>query len=311
LAQINFPKVPWIWVDGELVEFDHAHFHLLSHGLHYGSGVFEGIRTYDTARGTAVFRLREHLDRMVRSCRLIRLDLPYTVEQLAAGVLELLRANEMKAAYVRPLAFRGFGNLRVFAPESPTVVALAVWPTRGGNIQLGESGGIDACVSSWRRIPQNALPPTAKATANYLNSQLIKTEAEQNGYSEGIGLDEFGNVAEASAENVFLVRDGVLLTPPGSGTLLPGITRDCVITLAADLGIEVREEIIPRGFLYTCDELFLTGTSVEIVAVQSIDRIPLRSAAPGEITRRLSRELHALARGEAADRHGWLTMVGS
>jgi branched-chain amino acid aminotransferase len=311
LLKYPFSEVRSLWFDGALVEFAEAKVHVLSHSLHYGSGVFEGIRSYQTPAGTAIFRLREHILRLFASAKILRIELPYTVDELCGAVVEVVRANEFGDSYIRPIVFRGFGSLFVNPRLSPLSVVIAAWPTRPGRY-LGEGSqetGIEACVSSWRRLSPGSLPPLAKATANYLNSQLIKMEAEENGYNEGIGLDEHGDVCEGSAENVFLVEDGVLLTPPLGGGILEGITRDAVLRLASDLGLPVREAGIPRGLLYTCDELFLTGTSVEIAPIRAVDRIPVGAGKPGEITRRLQAELLRVARGEAPDRYGWLTRV--
>ena len=311
MLKYPFSEVRSLWLDGSLVEFAEAKVHVLSHSLHYGSGVFEGIRSYKTPDGTAIFRLREHVLRLVASAKILRIELPYTVDELCYAVIETVRANELGDSYIRPIVFRGFGSLFVNPRLSPLSVAIAAWPTRPGRY-LGEGTqetGIEACVSSWRRLSPSSLPPLAKATANYLNSQLIKLEAEENGYNEGIGLDEHGDVCEGSAENVFLVEGGVLLTPPLAGGILEGITRDAVLKLASDLGLAVREEGIPRGLLYTCDELFLTGTSVEIAPIRAVDRIPVGAGKPGEVTRRLQAELLGIARGETPDRHGWLTRV--
>jgi branched-chain amino acid aminotransferase len=306
-----FSEVRSLWWDGRQVEFEEAKVHLLSHSLHYGSGVFEGLRSYQGPEGTAVFRLREHVRRLFESAKILRIAIPYSEEEIGAAVVETVRANGLGDSYIRPLVFRGFGSMFVNPKLSPLSVAIAAWPTRPGRY-LGEGTqetGIEACVSSWRRLSPGSLPPLAKATANYLNSQLIKMEAEENGYQEGIGLDEEGDVCEGSAENVFVVRDGTLLTPPLAGGILAGITRDTVLTLAREAGIPVREEGIPRGLLYTCDEVFLTGTAVEIAPIRAVDRIPVGAGRPGPVARRLREELLGIARGERPDRHGWRTPV--
>ena len=311
MRKYPFSEVRSLWLDGAQVEFEEAKVHVLSHSLHYGSGIFEGIRSYQTPEGTAIFRLREHMERFFASAKILRMELPYHIDELCAAVVDTVRANDLKDSYIRPIAFRGFGSMFVNPRLSPLSVAIAAWPTRPGRY-LGEGTqetGIDVGVSSWRRLSPGSLPPLAKATANYLNSQLIKMEAEENGFNEGIGLDEHGDVCEGSAENVFLVQDGTLFTPPLAGGILEGITRDAVLTLARDLEIPVREEGLPRGFLYICDELFLTGTSVEIAPIRSVDRIPVGAGRPGEITRRLRDELLGIAKGEKPDRYGWLTRV--
>ncbi len=311
MRKYPFSEVRSLWLDGAQVEFEEAKVHVLSHSLHYGSGIFEGIRSYRTAEGTAVFRLREHMERFFASAKMLRMELPYHIDELCSAVVETVRANQLGDSYIRPIAFRGFGSMFVNPRLSPLSVAIAAWPTRPGRY-LGEgteATGIDVGVSSWRRLSPGSLPPLAKATANYLNSQLIKMEAEENGFSEGIGLDEHGDVCEGSAENVFLVQDGTLLTPPLAGGILEGITRNAVLTLAGDLGIPVREEGLPRGLLYICDELFFAGTSVEIAPIRSVDRIPVGAGRPGEITQRLRDELLGIAKGEKPDRYGWLTRL--
>jgi branched-chain amino acid aminotransferase len=310
VRKFPFSEVRWLWMDGRLVDFEEANVHILTHSIHYASGVFEGLRSYDTAEGPAAFRLREHMQRLLDSCKVVRMELAYTLDELCEAVLETLRANHLRASYIRPFAFRGFGSMKVDPRLSPVVVAIAAWPPLPGGY-LGEkaASGIDVCVASWRRVPSSALPANVKASANYLNSQLIKMQAELDGYDEGIGLDDGGNLSEGSAENIFLVKGGVLLTPPAASALLAGITRDCVMTLARDLGLEVREQTLPRGLLYTSDEVFLTGTSVEVAPVRSVDRITVGDGGPGPLTRRLIAELMGIARGNQPDRHGWLTPV--
>ncbi len=303
-----FAGVRWIWMNGKLVEFEKATVHVMSHALHYGSGVFEGIRCYNTRRGPAVFRLTEHMRRLELSAKIYRMDLPMPAPGMAEAVLETIRANGFESCYIRPLVYRGFGTMGVNPLRSPVESVIAVW---SWGKYLGDSDeGVDVCVSSWRRPPSDALPAVAKATGNYLNSSLIKMEAITNGYVEGIALDTNGNVSEGSGENLFLVRDGLLVTPPLASSLLHGITRSTVMTLARDAGIEVREEAISRGQLYTCDELFLTGTAAEITPVRSVDRQPVGSGCPGTITSIILREFNRVINGETEDRHGWLTPVG-
>jgi branched-chain amino acid aminotransferase len=272
--------------------------------------VFEGIRAYDTPRGAAVFRLREHVKRLYNSAKIYRMEIPISREELAGAVLDIIRANEFGACYIRPLVYRGFGPMGVNPLNSPVDIAIAAWPW---GRYLGEEAierGVEACVSSWRRAAPSTFPATAKATGNYLNAGLIKMEALANGYAEGIGLDIHGNVSEGSGENLFLVKDGALITPDVASSLLSGITRDAVMTLAAELGIEVREQHVPRGLLYTCDELFFTGTAAEITPIRSVDHIPVGDGRPGEITRRVIAEFRRAVTGEVEDRHGWLTPVG-
>jgi len=297
-------------MNGELIEFEKATVHVLSHALHYGSGAFEGIRCYDTAEGPAVFRLREHIRRLEKTCKIYRMPLRFSGEELADAVLETIRANDLGACYIRPLVWRGFGTLGVDPLRSPVETAVAAW--RLGKY-LGDDAdeGIDVCVSSWRRVPTDALPAEAKATGNYLNGTLVKMEAILDGYVEGIALDVHGFVSEGSGENVFLILDGTLVTPPQAASLLPGITRDTVISLARDLGVPVRQEPISRGLLYLCDEMFLTGTAAEITPVRSIDHYTVGDGRPGAITRRFMDEFRRTVTGQNAGRRDWLTPVAS
>jgi branched-chain amino acid aminotransferase len=306
-----FAGVRWIWKNGQLIDFEKATVHVLSHALHYGSGVFEGIRCYHTRQGSGVFRLPEHIRRLENSAKVYRMPLTFTTEELIDAICETIRANELEACYIRPIAFRGFGNTIGVNPlHNPVEVFIACWPW---GKYLGEEAekGVDVCVSSWRRIAADSMPAVAKATGNYLNAQLIKIEAVTNGYVEGIALDARGFVSEGSGENVFMVQDGVLLTPPLAASVLQGITRDTVVKIARDLGIPVREEQIPRGQLYTCDELFMTGTAAEITPIRSVDRNPIGKGCPGEITQRIMAEFMGIISGEIADRHGWLYPVHS
>jgi branched-chain amino acid aminotransferase len=306
-----FAGVRWIWKNGQLIDFKDATVHVLSHALHYGSGVFEGIRCYNTLQGSAVFRLPEHVRRLENSAKVYRMPIAFTTDELIEACCETIRANELQSCYIRPIAFRGFGNTIGVNPlRNPVEVFIACWPW---GKYLGEeaASGVDVCVSSWRRIAADSMPAVAKATGNYLNAQLIKIEAVTNGYVEGIALDARGFVSEGSGENVFMVQDGVLLTPPLAASVLQGITRDTVVKIARDLGIPVREEQIPRGQLYTCDELFMTGTAAEITPIRSVDRNPVGHGCPGEITRRIMVEFKGIISGEIADRHGWLYPVHS
>lgn len=305
-----YPEVRWIWMNGRLVEFEKATVHVLTHALNYGSAVFEGIRAYDTTKGAAVFRLPEHVERLYKSAKIYRMELPIAAPEMAAAVLDVIRANEFGACYIRPLVYRGFGPMGVNPLHSPVDMAISCWPW---GRYLGEESiehGVEACVSSWRRAAPSTFPMTAKATGNYLNAQLIKMEALANGYAEGIALDIHGNVSEGSGENLFLVQNGALITPDVASSLLSGITRDAVIRLAREAGFEVREERVPRGLLYTCDELFFTGTAAEITPVRSVDRIPVGNGRPGEVTRRILADFQQVITGQVEDRHGWLTPVG-
>jgi branched-chain amino acid aminotransferase len=306
-----FAGVRWIWKNGQLIDFEKATVHVLSHALHYGSGVFEGIRCYNTLQGSAVFRLPEHVRRLENSAKVYRMPITFTTDELIEACCETIRANELESCYIRPIAFRGFGNTIGVNPlRNPVEVFIACWPW---GKYLGEEAenGVDVCVSSWRRISADSMPAVAKATGNYLNAQLIKIEAVTNGYVEGIALDARGFVSEGSGENVFMVQDGTLLTPPLAASVLQGITRDTVVKIARDLGIPVREEQIPRGQLYTCDELFMTGTAAEITPIRSVDRNPVGHGCPGEVTRRIMAEFKGIISGEIADRHGWLYPVHS
>jgi len=304
-----FAGIRWVWMNGELVEFEKATVHVLSHWLHYGSGVFEGIRCYDTPDGPAVFRLPEHIRRLENSCKIYRMPLRFSGEELAEEVCETVRANGLGACYIRPIAYRGFGTLGVNPLRSPVDVAIGAWNWGKYLGEQGEQEGIDVCVSSWRRTAPDALPAVAKATGSYLNSQLIKVEALANGYVEGIALDESGYVSEGSGENLFLVHNGTLVTPPTTSSLLPGITRDTVIALAQDLGLPVRQEPVSRGQLYVCDELFLTGTAAEITPVRSVDKINVGPGKPGEITRRILAEFRNVTGGRVPGRKDWLAPI--
>jgi len=304
-----FDAVRWVWMNGELVEFQNAKVHVLTHALHYGSGCFEGIRCYETPDGPAVFRLQDHMQRLIHSGKIFRMPVPYTVEELSEVSVELIQKNELDTCYIRPLVYRGFGAMGVNPLKNPVDVMIAVWPW---GKYLGEEAlekGVDVCVSSWRRSDPQAWPANAKSTGGYLNAQLIKMEAVLGGFVEGIALDAQGHVSEGSGENLFLVRDGVLVTPPLIASILPGITRSSILTLARDLGLPVREERIPRGLLYTCDELFFTGTAAEVTPIRSVDRIPVGAGQPGPITRRLQQEYMAMVSGQIEDRHGWRTRV--
>ncbi len=308
---MSLEPTQWIWMNGRLVPWDEARIHVLSHVVHYGSAVFEGIRCYETARGPAVFRLRDHVDRLVRSARIYRMEIPYVPAELERACLDAVRANGLPACYIRPVVFRGYGEVGVNPLGCPVETAVAVWRW-GAYLGHGtQEAGVEAQVSSWTRIAPNTLPAMAKAAANYANSQLIKMEALVNGYAEGIALDAQGYVSEGSGENLFLVRGGILFTPPVAGSILPGVTRSTVLTLAGELGIPVREERIPREGLYVADEAFFTGTAAEITPIKSVDRIRIGPDCPGAVTLSLSEAFHRAVRGEPSDRHGWLTPVGS
>src|SRR6185312_3926038 len=298
-----------IWRNGEFIAWDDAKIHVLSHVVSYGSSVFEGIRVYETTNGPAVFRLREHIRRMYDSAKIYRMDIRFTPDELAEAMLELVRLNKLNSCYIRPIVFRGYGMMGVNGTKNPIDVYLACWEW---GRYLGEealASGVDVCISSWTRIAPNTLPALSKAGANYMNSQLINMEAVANGYSEGIALDKAGYVSEGAGENIFVVRDGKIVTPPLGTSVLPGITRDAVLTLAAGLGIPVVEHVVPRELLYIADELFFTATAAEISPIRSIDRISIGSGRGGPITEKLQNEFFGIVNGTKPDRHNWLTPV--
>jgi branched-chain amino acid aminotransferase len=297
-----------IWYNGKLVPWEKATVHVLAHALHYGSTVFEGVRAYATANGPVIFRLKDHTRRLFDSAKIYRMDIPYTPAQINAACKEVIVSNSLnKGAYMRPFAFRGYGEIGVapkIAPAIDTVVAAFEW-----GAYLGADGlenGIDVCVSSWQRLAPNTIPALGKAAGNYLSSQLISMEAKRLGFAEGIGLGTDGSVSEGAGENLFVIRDGVIFTPGLSSSILQGITRDTVIKLARDHGFEVREETIPREFLYIADEMFLTGTAAEITPVRSVDRITVGAGKRGPVTEALQSAFFGLFTGKTPDKAGWL-----
>ncbi|RME68739.1 MAG: branched-chain amino acid transaminase [Verrucomicrobia bacterium] len=299
----------YIWHKGRLVRWEEATVHVLAHGLHYGSSIFEGIRVYDTPQGPAWFCLDAHLRRLGDTARIYRMPLPHDREAMANACHEVVAANGLRSAYVRPIAYRGLGTLKVNGEASPVEVAIAAfeWGSYLGEEAL--RAGVDIGVSSWQRVAPNTLPTMAKAGANYLSSQLITMEAARHGYAEGLALDSFGHVSEGAGQNIFLVRDGVLYTPPVAAAILPGITRQVVLELAGDLGIPVREMAIPREMLYTVDEIFLTGTASEIVPVRSVDGLEVGPGHRGPVTERLQQAFFGLFDGTTPDTRGWLVPV--
>jgi branched-chain amino acid aminotransferase len=302
-------EAQWIWKDGNLIPWAAARVHVLSMAVQFGSSVFEGIRCYRTRDGAAVFRLKEHIRRLFDSCRIYRMELRFTRAEIEQACVATVAGNGLDDCYIRPVVLRGYGAPGMTAVGSPIEVYIPAWPWGS---YLGDDAlelGVDVCVSSWHRPAPNTFPSTAKAAGNYNNAQLIKWEAMANGYVEAIALGPDGLVSEGSGQNVFLVRDDQLLTPPLDGTNLTGITRDAVLRLAADLGIPVREQCVPRESLYTADELFFSGTASEITPIRSVDRIPIGSGRTGPVTRVLQRRLLAIAHGEEPDMHGWLTPV--
>ena len=299
-----------IWHNGRFIRWEEATIHVLSHVVSYGTSVFEGIRCYATPSGPAVFRLREHVRRLVDSAKIYRMEnLGFSAAQLAEAMLEVVRVNKMDSCYIRPIVIRGYGEMGVNPLKNPIEVYIACW---SWGKYLGEEAlaeGVDVCVSSWTRIAPNTLPALAKAGANYMNSQLVKMEALANGYSEGIALDANGYVSEGSGENIFVVRDGKIHTPPLGASVLPGITRDSVVTLARELGIPLVETIIPREMLYIADEVFFSGTAAEITPIRSIDRIPIGKGRRGPVAEKLQKEFFAVINGTRKDQHGWLSPV--
>ena len=298
-----------IWRDGELVSWEDATIHVLSHVVHYGSSVFEGIRSYETPTGGAVFRLRDHMRRMVDSCRIYRIPLRYSLDQLVRATLDTLIANDLRECYIRPIVIRT-GQQMGFYPIGVPVETFII-PWKWGHY-LGEDAlvnGVDVRVSSWRRAAPDTFPTMAKAGGNYLSSQLSKMEARLDEYHEGVMLDSFGHVSEGSGENVFLVRDNVVYTSPVSAGILHGVTRDTIMRLLRDLGYEVREQVIPREMLYIADEVFFTGTAAELTPIRSIDRIQIGEGKPGPVTRAAQRQFLGIAKGQLPDPYGWLTPV--
>jgi branched-chain amino acid aminotransferase len=305
MAGAGFTPTEWIWRDGKMVRWDDATIHVLSHVVHYGSSIFEGIRCYNTPDGPAIFRLREHMRRFMDSGKIYRMELPYSAEALAEACEKVVAANGLDECYLRPLAIRGYGSPGVNPLNSPVEVFVMCW---GWGAYLGEAGmlnGVDACISSWNRMEPNTFPSFAKAGGNYLSAQLMKMEAIKNGYDEAIALGPGGMISEGSGQNLFVVREGVLLTPQFDGTFLPGITRDAVIRIARDAGIEVREHPLPREFVYIADELFFTGTAAEITPIRSVDKIPVGDGKVGRITKMIQDKLLGIARGKYEDRYGW------
>lgn len=309
MADASSGKTSKIWRDGELLNWEDATIHVMSHVVHYGSSVFEGVRCYQTPSGGAVFRLREHMRRLVESAKIYRFPMRYSVDDLMQATVDTIAANGLEECYIRPIVVRTGEQMGFYPVGVPAEVFIICW--KWGHY-LGHdalANGVDVRVSSWRRAAPDTFPTMAKAGGNYLNSQLSKVEAKQDDYSEGIMLDSFGFVSEGSGENLFMVRDGVLYTSQMSNAILHGITRDTVITLARDLGMEVRETQLPREFLYLADEVFFSGTAAEITPVKSIDRLPVGDGKPGPATLAIQQAFMSIAKGQVTDRFGWLTPV--
>jgi branched-chain amino acid aminotransferase len=296
-------------MNGEYVKWENAKIHVLSHVVHYGSSVFEGMRVYKTPKGPMAFRLKEHTERLFNSAKIYRMKIPFTPEQVNDAILTLTSVNNLEACYVRPVAYRGYGTLGVDPSQCPVDIAIAVWPW---GKYLGDEAlekGVSVCFSSWNRMAPNTMPAMAKCGANYMNSQLIKMEALSHGYVEGIALDVFGHVSEGSGENIFLVRKGALITPTFTSSILPGITRRSVMRLAEEMGIKVIEQDVPREALYLADEVFFTGSAAEITPISFIDNIQIGEGKCGPITKKLQDVFFGIIEGRTEDKHHWLTPI--
>jgi branched-chain amino acid aminotransferase len=301
-------KTDKIWHNGKLIPWDDATLHVMSHVVNYGSSVFEGVRCYAPPSGPAIFRASEHMQRLIDSARIYRIEAGFTRDQLVRGMTELVQRNGVWPCYIRPIILRGYGEVGVNPFNSPIEVYICNYPW-GKYLGADASEGVDVCISSWTRIAPNTLPAMSKAGANYMNSQLIKMEAIVNGYAEGIALDNHGYVSEGSGENLFVVRNGVLHTAPLANSILPGITRDSVLQIARELGIAISEQVIPRELLYIADEVFFTGTAAEVTPIRSVDKITVGTGKIGPVTKSIQQEFYGIVRGEKPDRHNWLTHV--
>jgi branched-chain amino acid aminotransferase len=298
-----------IWMNGTLVDWADARIHLGSHVIHYGSAVFEGARCYDTPRGTACFRLDDHVVRLLNSARIYRMDSPLDRSAWARAIETTIRENALKACYIRPIMYRGYSALGVNPLPCPVDSAILVWEWEAYLGPDAQEKGVDVCVSSWNRMAPNTFPALAKSSANYANASLIKMEAVLDGYAEGIALDHNGFISEGSGQNLFLVRNGIIYTPSVTSSILPGITRDSVITIARSLGYEVREEMLPREMLYLADEVFFVGTAVEVTPIRSIDKLVVGEGVRGPVTAAIHRTFFDILNGEVPDTHRWLTWV--
>ena len=299
----------WIWFDNEFVPWAEAKVHVLSHALHYGSSVFEGIRAYETPRGVAIFRLEPHVKRLFDSCKIARMDIPYTPEEVTEAIVDTVRRNRLRSCYIRPLVFRGYEVLGVDPRSCPVhlIIAAFEWGTYLGAEALEQ--GVDVGISSWRRMAPDTFPALGKIGGHYVNSQFMVMEARDRGFVEAIALDIYGYVSEGSGENIFVVQDGVIYTPPLGASILGGITRDSVITIARDLGYEVREQLIPREMLYIADEVFFTGTAAEVTPIRSVDGQPVGEGRRGPITAKIQEQFFGITQGKIPDRYGWLHYV--
>ncbi|MDX9858129.1 MAG: branched-chain amino acid transaminase [candidate division Zixibacteria bacterium] len=306
---MSIPQTEYIWMNGEFVKWADARIHVLSHVVHYGSSVFEGMRVYKGPDGPRAFRLGEHTERLFNSAKIYRMKIPFTPDQIDRAILDLVAMNRLEACYVRPVVYRGYDTLGVDPAKCPIEVAIAAWPW---GKYLGDEAlekGVSVCFSSWNRMAPNTLPAMAKTGANYMNSQLIKMEALNHGYVEGIALDVSGHVSEGSGENIFLVRKGALITPTFTASILPGITRSSVMRLAEDMGLKVIEQNVPREAVYLADEVFFTGSAAEITPISFVDNIQIGEGKAGPITRRLQEAFFDIIEGRVDDRYGWLTPI--
>lgn len=306
---MSLTPAPFIWMNGEFVPWDKAQIHVLTHGLHYGSSVFEGIRAYPSSKGTSILALDAHVVRFFHSCKIIGLSLPYQPAEVRDAILETVQRNGHDQCYIRPIAWRGYGSLGVWADDCPVQVAIATFPWNGHWSPEMREKGLDVGVSSWRRMAPDTLPAMAKTAGNYVNSALVVQEARAHGYHDGLVLDVEGFVSEGSGQNVFLVQGGHLYTPPIGASILAGVTRAITIQIATDLSIAVVQMRVPREMLYTADELFFTGTAAEITPIRSVDRRPVGLGARGPITQSIQGRFFGILKGEFEDRHGWLTAV--
>src|SRR4030042_2835435 len=303
-------KTKYVWMDGKYVEWENATIHILSHVIHYGSGVFEGLRCYETPKGAFIYRRQDHTNRLFNSAKIYRMDIPYSRDEINKVCVELIKKNELKSAYLRPIAFRGYGELGVNPFSCPVVVAVATlqWGKYLGQEAL--DNGVDVMVSSWNRMAPHTFPAMANCCANYMNSQLIKMEAISYGFVEGIALEVSGYVSEGSGENLFAVKDKVIYTPPLHATILPGITRNSVMMIARDLGYEVVESMIAREFLYIADEVFFTGSAAEVTPIRSIDKIVIGQGKAGPITKDIQKTFFDIIEGRKEDKYGWVAEAG-
>ena len=307
---MSFPGTGKIWMNGTLVDWADARIHIASHVVHYGSAVFEGARCYDTVRGPACFRLDAHMRRLLDSARIYRMEVPFDQQTLTDATMNLIRVNEFKACYIRPIVYRGYDSLGVNPHPCPVDAAIMLWEWGAYFTKEAIEEGLDVKISTWARNAPNTTPAMAKSVANYANAQLIKMEAIADGYAEGIALDTQGNLSEGSGQNLFIVREGIISTPPIGNSVLWGITRDSVITIARDLGFEVREQTLPRETLYIADEVFFVGTAVEVTPIRSVDRVKVGRGRRGPITEAIQQRFFQIVKGDAPDTHGWLQPVG-